>query len=150
MTLTFMHDLDMVNVHYHTKFGDPTSNRNWLQYCWRKYVTISIPKGYMSSQEVKEKIPYGRSIYLYIFPLVSCLVMYPLYSPRPTPLDETPPGYIHHRQPLPARACRLVKICHLLQRLLQLLHCTSVPGLSLIYHLERVEQIIRMEVFSCG
>ena len=26
MTLTFMHDLDMVNVHHHTKFGDPTLN----------------------------------------------------------------------------------------------------------------------------
>ncbi len=26
VTLTFIHDLDVVNVHHHTKFGDPTSN----------------------------------------------------------------------------------------------------------------------------
>ena len=26
MTLTFIHDLDVVHVHYHTKFGDPTLN----------------------------------------------------------------------------------------------------------------------------
>ncbi len=29
MTLGFTHDLDMVHIHHHTKFGDPRSNGSW-------------------------------------------------------------------------------------------------------------------------
>ena len=34
MTLTFTHDLDSINVHCHTIFGDPNSNGFWdMNYC---------------------------------------------------------------------------------------------------------------------
>ncbi len=34
MTLTFIHDLDNINVHRHTEFGDPNSNGSWdMNYC---------------------------------------------------------------------------------------------------------------------
>ena len=30
----FIHDLDTINVHHHTKFGDPTSNGSWdMNFC---------------------------------------------------------------------------------------------------------------------
>ncbi len=34
MTLTFKHDLDIINVHHHAKFGYPNSNGCWdMNYC---------------------------------------------------------------------------------------------------------------------